>query len=310
MPTNLHEWARMGISHSCHFVWIRGRFRPVRLEARMTPLPIDRAIPEIVARVREARSLVLVAPPGAGKTTRVPPALLKAGLLSPEHPSLVMLQPRRVAARASALRIAEEQGWTLGREVGYHVRFEKKVGPDTRLRVLTEGILTRQLLDDPFLEGVGCVILDEFHERSIHTDLCVALLREVRQTVRADLVLLVMSATLDAEPVARFLGDCPVVRAEGRAFPVEIHYAGWSQDRVSERAADAVAKVLSAAEADGDVLVFLPGAQEIQRTMSRLGGVAGRDDLMLLPLHGSLPFEEQVRALRPADRRKVILATN
>src|SRR5688572_30818195 len=260
----------------------------------MVPLPIDPFLPDITDRVRESRALVLVAEPGAGKTTRVPPALLKAGLLSREHPSLVMLQPRRVAARASALRIAEEQGWTLGREVGYHVRFEKKVGPDTRLRVLTEGILTRQLLDDPFLEGVGCVILDEFHERSIHTDLCAALLREVRQTVRADLVLIVMSATLDAEPVARFLGDCPAVRTEGRVYPVEVEYAGWSQDRVSDRAADAVGKVLSDTSDRGDVLVFLPGAEEIRRTMGRLEGVGGRDDLMVLPLHGSLPFEEQV----------------
>src|SRR5215212_4327349 len=188
----------------------------------MVSLPIDASMPEIVARVRESRALVLVAPPGAGKTTRVPPALLKAGLLAPEHPNLVMLQPRRVAARAAAQRIAEEQGWGLGGEVGYHVRFEKKLGRGTRLRVLTEGILTRQLLDDPFLEGVGCVILDEFHERSIHTDLCAALLREVKQTVRDDLILVVMSATLEAEPVSEFLGGCPIVRTEGRTYPVEI----------------------------------------------------------------------------------------
>src|SRR5918997_6218451 len=150
----------------------------------MVPLPIDPFLPDITSRLRESRALVLVAEPGAGKTTRVPPAILRAGLLRTEHPNLVMLQPRRVAARAAAMRIAEEQGWALGREAGYHVRFDRKIGPDTRCRVLTEGILTRQLLDDPFLEGVGCVILDEFHERSIHTDLCVALLREVRQTVR------------------------------------------------------------------------------------------------------------------------------
>src|SRR5438045_7941505 len=159
----------------------------------MIPLPIDAALPEIVDRLRESRSLVLVAPPGAGKTTRVPPAVLRAGLLGSEHPNLVMLQPRRVAARASAERIADESGWGLGREVGYHVRFDRKIGPRTRLRVLTEGILNRQLLDDPLLEGVGCVVLDEFHERSIHTDLAIAMLREVRQTVRGDLILIVMS---------------------------------------------------------------------------------------------------------------------
>src|SRR5215218_1594811 len=196
----------------------------------MTPLPIDSSLPEITARLRESRSLVLVAPPGAGKTTRVPPAILRAGLLSEKHPNLVMLQPRRVAARASAERIAAENGWTLGGEVGYHVRFDKRLGPQTRIRVLTEGILTRQLLSDPFLEGVGAVLLDEFHERSLHTDVAVALLREVQQTVREDLILVIMSATLEAEPVARFLGGCPVVRAEGRTFPVEIvHHPAHSQ---------------------------------------------------------------------------------
>src|SRR6478672_1023088 len=164
-------------------------------------LPIDSHLPEIVARLRESRALVLVAPPGAGKTTHVPPAVLRAGVLSAEHPNLVMLQPRRVAARASAERIAEENGWELGREVGYHVRFDRKIGPRTRLRVLTEGILTRQLLEDPFLEGVGCVVLDEFHERSLNTDIAVALLREVQQTVREDLKIVVMSATLEAGPV-------------------------------------------------------------------------------------------------------------
>src|SRR3954451_9293586 len=238
----------------------------------MVPLPIDPFLPQITANLAGSRALVLVAEPGAGKTTRVPPAILRAGLLSPDHPNMVMLQPRRVAARASAQRIAEENGWALGREVGYHVRFDRKIGPDTRLRVLTEGILTRQLLEDPFLEGVGAVLLDEFHERSIHTDLCAALLREVRQTVREDLILIVMSATLEAEPVARFLGGCPIVRTEGRTFPVEIRHAGWSQEHISERAAGAVIDALTASppsalstqhpalgSAPGDVLVFLPG---------------------------------------------------
>src|SRR3954468_22687192 len=181
----------------------------------MTPLPIDPRIPEIVASLREQRRLVLVAPPGAGKTTRVPVALVKAGLLAEDHPALVLLQPRRVAARAAASRIAQENGWALGEEVGYQIRFERRVGPRTRIRVVTEGILNRQLVSDPFLEGVGAVVLDEFHERSLHTDLALALLREVRETVRDDLIVVVMSATMDAEPVARFLGDCPVLRVEG-----------------------------------------------------------------------------------------------
>src|SRR5215469_7859351 len=240
----------------------------------MTPLPIDRYLPEIVQRVRQRRALVLVAEPGAGKTTRVAPALLRSGVLSPDHPNLVMLQPRRVAARAAAERIAQENDWAVGEQVGYHIRFDRKISASTRLRVLTEGILTRQLLEDPFLEGVGAVLLDEFHERSIHTDIAAALLREVQQTVREDLVLIVMSATLDAEPVARFLGDCPILRVEGRTFPVEIDYrgqqAGATKTPLPQRAADAVSDVVAQSPDGGDVLVFLPGAQEIRRTAGHL----------------------------------------
>jgi ATP-dependent helicase HrpB len=280
----------------------------------VTPLPIDQYLPTIIAQARERRALVLVAEPGAGKTTRVPPALLRAGILGAQHPNLVMLQPRRVAARASAERIADENRWTLGREVGYHVRFDRKITDQTRLRVLTEGILTRQLLDDPFLEGVGAVILDEFHERSLHTDIAAALLREVQQTVREDLILIVMSATLEAEPVARFLGGCPIVRVEGRTFPVAIEYrgqpAGAAKASLPDRVAAAVHDVIAGGPDGGDVLAFLPGAEEIRRTGRHLESLARERDLLVLPLHGSLPAEEQTRALRPADRRKVILATN
>ena len=271
----------------------------------MIPLPIDAVLEEIVSRLREARAVVVVAPPGAGKTTRVPPAILRSGLLDPSHPSLVMLQPRRVAARAAAHRIAEEQGWAVGGEVGYHVRFEKHISPNTRLRVLTEGILSKQLLDDPSLTGIGCVVLDEFHERSLHTDLAVAMLREVQQSLRADLLLVVMSATLHAEPVARFLGGCPVVRAEGRMFPVEISYVPSNGARLPERIADATLGVLGDARG-GDVLAFLPGAEEIRRAMRLIE----TPQAQVLPLYGSLPFEDQVRALRSGERRKVILATN
>ncbi|HSU65279.1 MAG TPA: helicase-related protein, partial [Tepidisphaeraceae bacterium] len=280
----------------------------------MTPLPIDSHLPLIVEQAGRSRSLVLVAEPGAGKTTRVPPALLRGKVLSQDHPNLVMLQPRRVAARASAERIAQENGWTLGNEVGYHVRFDRKISAQTRLRVLTEGILNRQLLDDPFLEGIGGVILDEFHERSLHTDVAVALLREVQQTVRDDLMLIVMSATLEAEPVARFLGDCPIVRVPGRTFPIDIGYralpAGSGKTPLAPRIAQAVWDVIHGGPAGGDVLVFLPGAEEIRRSARELESVASEKDLLVLPLHGSLPPEEQTRALRPADRRKVILATN
>lgn len=278
------------------------------------PLPIDSHLPEIIARVQESRALVLVAEPGAGKTTRVPPAILRANVLDAQHPNLVMLQPRRVAARAAAERIAQENRWTLGNEVGYHVRFDRRITDRTRLRVLTEGILTRQLLDDPFLEGVGAVVLDEFHERSLNTDIAIALLREVRQTVREDLILIVMSATLDAEPVSRFLGGCPIVNVPGRTFPIEIDYRGLSAGVASaptwERAAGAVRDAIELGKSQRDVLVFLPGADEIRRTARLLEGFAKEKNLLVLPLHGSLPFEEQARALRPADRRKVILATN
>jgi ATP-dependent helicase HrpB len=276
----------------------------------MLSLPIDSHLPQIVEAARTHRALVLVAEPGAGKTTRVAPALLAAGVLAPPHPNLVLLQPRRIAARAAAGRIADEQEWSLGREVGYHIRFDRKLTPATRLRVLTEGILTRQLLEDPFLENVGAVLLDEFHERSLHSDLALALLREVKQTVRPDLVLIVMSATLDAEPVAKFLGDCPVVRVPGRTFPVKVDWIDTPLGQWREELPEAVAAALERIDNAGDVLVFLPGAEEIRRTAERIAPLADRQGWLVLPLHGSLSPEEQNAALRPAGRRKIILATN
>ena len=276
----------------------------------MTNLPIDPLLPEIVAKVRDHRCLVLVAPPGAGKTTRVPVALVKAGLLGADYPWLVMLQPRRVAARASAARIAQENGWRLGEEVGYQIRFERRIGRDTRIRVVTEGILNRQLVADPFLEGVGAVILDEFHERSLHTDIALAMLREIRETVRDDLILVVMSATMDPEPVARFLGNAPILKTEGRTFPVEVRYLGASTHPLPDRVASAVESVFTDSADPGDVLAFLPGVEEIRRTSRQLAGWAERSSVLVLPLHGSLDADEQDRALRSSDRRKVILATN
>jgi len=276
----------------------------------MTPLPIDTYLPEIVWQLAETRSLVIVAEPGAGKTTRVPPAILRSGTLSAEHPNLVILQPRRVAARAAAQRIAEENGWRIGREVGYHIRFEKKMGPDTRLRVLTEGVLTRQMLNDPFLEGVGAVILDEFHERSLNVDLAIAMLREIQQSVRNDLQIVVMSATLEAGPAAKFLGNCPIVNVPGRTFEVEIEYHPHASEPVVARVASAVEEILARQDSPGDVLVFLPGAEEIRRVSGHLEALAERLDLALLPLHGSLPPEQQILALRPSSCRKIILSTN
>ena len=281
----------------------------------MTPLPIDPEIPAILDAIRAHRRLVLVAAPGAGKTTRVPPALLAADLLTPDHPTVLLLQPRRVAARASASRIAAEQGWTLGGRVGYQIRFEKRVGPETRLKVVTEGILNRQLIADPFLGGVGAVILDEFHERSLHTDLALALLREIRDSVRDDLIVVAMSATMDADPVAHFLGKAPIIRVAGRTFPVTIrHQAGPPLNGGPQAIADAVAgaieQSLAGDGARGDLLAFLPGVEEIRRTERRLSGWADRAGFEVVPLHGSLPSAEQDRALRPSNRRKVVLATN
>jgi ATP-dependent helicase HrpB len=272
----------------------------------MIDLPIDSHLPAIVDRVREHRAIVIVAEPGAGKTTRVPPAVLSADILPKEHPNLVMLQPRRVAARASAMRIADERGWPLGNEVGYHVRFDRKIGPRTRLRVVTEGILTRQLLDDPFIEEIGCVVLDEFHERNLHTDMAIAMLREVRQSVREDLMLVVMSATLEAEPVAKFLGDCPIVNVPGRTFPVQITHIFPTATYLVDRVADAIVQQ----GGDGDTLVFLPGAEEIRRVGGAIESFAQRENRIVLPLHGSLEAEQQMAALAPSRQRKIILATN
>ncbi len=281
----------------------------------MRPLPIDPFLPEIARQVREHKRLVIVAEPGAGKTTRVPPYLLQQNLLTGPNNRIVMLQPRRVAARASAARIAYENGWELGREVGYQVRGEKRLGRDTRLAILTEGILTRHLVDDPFLDGVGCVILDEFHERHIDTDLCIAMLREVCATVRDDLHLLVMSATIDAQAVAGFLGNCPVLSVPGRVFPVETTFAPLpghaTRQQTFAHIASLVRQTVEQHEDDaGDILVFLPGIEEIRRSADAIESFAREHDLAVLPLHGSLPFDAQARVLEELPQRKVILATN
>lgn len=258
----------------------------------LEPLPIDGFVPEIVAIARSRRALVVVAPPGAGKTTRVPPALAEDG-------PVVVLQPRRVAARALARRIAQERGWTLGEEVGWQVRFERRFGPRTRVLVATEGTLTGRLREDPLLSGFRTVVLDEFHERSIHADLALALARQAFEA-RDDLRLVVMSATLDPGPVAGYLGGAPVLEVAHRPHPVEIRHEPHLAP------ADAVRAAL--AEGTGHVLVFLPGAPEIARLARELQGRTG--DAIVLPLHGSLDADAQDRAIAPSERRKVILATN
>src|SRR6478752_10382508 len=183
------------------------------------PLPIDDVLNDVVAALKSSNAVVLRAPPGAGKTTRVPPAILDAKLA--ETGKILVLQPRRVAARASAARIAAERGAKLGDEIGYQVRFESRVSGKTQIAVITEGILLRRLLDDPFLPDVSAVVFDEFHERSLASDLALAMVRQIQQSVRPELKIVVMSATLAAEPIARYLGGCPTVESRGRTFPVD-----------------------------------------------------------------------------------------
>lgn len=272
----------------------------------VSALPIDDVLPSMIAAVRQRRAAVLVAPPGAGKTTRVPGALVDAGAVSG---GVVVLQPRRLAARLAATRVASERGCELGREVGYEVRFDRRVSDATRIRFVTEGVLTRRMLSDPELRGVGCVIVDEFHERHLDGDLALALVERLRAQ-RPELAVVVMSATLDAEPVAAFLGGAPVVRSEGRAFPLAIEHVEQPDDRPLGRQVAAAVRRVAQERLDGDVLVFLPGAGEIRRCAEDLTEVAALFDLAVLPLHGELTVEEQDRAVRPARQRKVILATN
>jgi ATP-dependent helicase HrpB len=274
---------------------------------RLPSLPIDEALPALLTALREGPSAVLVAPTGAGKTTRVPLALLAAGISGGGQ--IVMLEPRRIAARAAARRMAEETGTTLGEEIGYQVRFDRKAGPRTKILVVTEGILVQRLQVDPFLEGVGAVIFDELHERSLATDLSLAMARRVQREVRPDLKLVAMSATLDPGPIAAFLGNAPTIESRGRLFPVDVLYSERPDDRpLPARIAAGVRKVLG--ETEGDVLVFLPGVGEIQRSAEALAALAAEQNLAVLPLYGDLPPERQDEVLRPMSRRKIVLATN
>ena len=258
-------------------------------------LPIDDLLPRIPA----SGHLVIEAPPGAGKTTRVPPALLAL-----ERGEVLVLEPRRLAARLAARRVASELGERVGETVGYQVRFEDVSGPRTRLRFLTEGVLTRRLLSDPSLAGVGTVILDEFHERHLDTDLALALLRRL-----PNIRLIVMSATLDAAPVAKYLGGCPILRSEGKLYDLAIEYTPHSPAPLEEQVATALERLVDRG-LTGDVLVFLPGAAEIRRAARAIEPLASRLGWLVLPLHGDLSPAEQDRAVSPADRRKIILSTN
>ena len=267
-------------------------------------LPIDPLLPAIADSLRATPNLVIEAPPGAGKTTRVPPELLA---LVPGQ--VLVLEPRRIAVRMAARRTAEERGERVGETVGYQVRFEEVASARTRLRFLTEGILTRRLISDAKLAGVDAVILDEFHERHLESDLALALLRRLQTTLRPDLRIVVMSATLAAAPIAQYLNHCPILRSEGRLFDLAITHQPYSALPLEQQAAAAIGNLIHA-EHSGDILVFLPGAAEIRRTARECEPVAAKHNLLVLPLHGDLTPAEQDRAVSPAGRRKVILSTN
>jgi ATP-dependent RNA helicase HrpB len=273
-----------------------------------TPLPIDAVLDDLARTLQGRHAAVLVAPPGAGKTTRVPLALLNEPWA--QGKKIIVLEPRRIAARASAERMAKTLGERAGDTVGYRVRFGSKVSRATRVEVVTEGIFSRQILDDPELDGVAAVLFDEFHERSLDADLGLALARDAQTGLREDLRILVMSATLDGARIAKLLDDAPVVASEGRAFPVETRYLGRKVDAPLERQmADAIATALRADP--GSVLAFLPGAAEIRRTQNFLEERIHDASIEIVPLFGALEASVQDRAIAPAPRgsRKVVLAT-
>lgn len=275
----------------------------------MPDLPITDVLPDLQAALRTHPRAVLQAPTGAGKTTRVPPSLLNEPWLDGQR--ILMLEPRRLAARAAARRMASERGEAPGETVGYRVRMDTRVSDRTRIEVVTEGVLTRMLQSDPALGEIGLVIFDEFHERNLQTDLGLALTLDAQHVLRDDLRLLVMSATLDTEAVSTLLGDAPIIHSEGKSYPVETHYRDRRpRGHIEPHVTSAVQKAL--AEEPGDVLVFLPGAGEIRRVASQLDEQGTPDDVTVHPLYGNLSFKKQDRAIEPSPpgERKVVLATS
>ena len=273
-----------------------------------SPLPIDAALPGLTAALRAQNAAVLVAPPGAGKTTRVPLVLMGEAWAQNARRILV-LEPRRLAARAAAQRMAQTLGERVGATVGLRVRYVSKVSRRTRIEIITEGVFTRLILDDPMLEGVAAVLFDEFHERSLDADLGLALARDVQQGLRADLRILVMSATIDGARIAKLLGDAPVIESEGRAFPVDTRYVGRDARPIEPQVADTIARAMRAEP--GSLLAFLPGAAEIRRTFGLLDGRT-EPATDVVTLYGALASDEQDRAIAPAPagRRKIVLATS
>ena len=263
------------------------------------PLPVDDVLPRVRDVLGADGRAVLVAPPGAGKTTRVPPALLDAPWLNGKK--ILMLEPRRIAARGAAEFMARQSGGKLGGLIGLRARLASRVSAETRIEVITEGVFTRMILDDPELTGVGAVLFDEFHERSLDADLGLALALDARNALREDLRVLVMSATLDGARVARLLGDCQVIESLGRAYPVETRYLGRKGQRIEDDVTDAVQRAL--AQESGSVLAFLPGQGEIMRTAERLRERVKDPSVDICPLFGALDMGEQDRAISPARRR-------
>ncbi|MBK7999823.1 MAG: ATP-dependent helicase HrpB [Verrucomicrobia bacterium] len=271
-------------------------------------LPIWDIHDPIVRTLQTGNRLVLVAPTGSGKTTQVPQMVLDAGLAGDKK--VVVLQPRRVAARTVAARVAWERNCELGGEVGYQIRFDDVTSLGTRICFVTEGILLRWLQDDAALSDVGVLMFDEFHERNLMSDVALALVKQIQQTRRPDLKMVVMSATLDAEPVANYLGGCPVLVSEGQSYPVEVYYIDVPDERPrTDQAADAVERIVNSGE-PGDILVFMPGMGEIASTLGALRAARTSERLALIPLHGELQPEEQDLAFAPNPLRKVVVATN
>ncbi len=272
------------------------------------PLPVDDFIPQIIQALQSYNAVVVTAAPGAGKTTRIPP-----GLLPYTKKKIAVLEPRRIAAMAAAYRVAEEENQAIGDRIGYEVRFDKKSSPNTKLVFLTEALLSRKLLRDPQLSEFDIVILDEFHERSLHSDTALALLYELQQLERPDLKIVVMSATLDAQRISTYLNKAPIIEIPGKLFPLHIEYDQkpqsllWNWD-LAKRVAEKIK--LATQETKRDVLVFLPGVFEINQMLTALNQEQRFREFLILPLHGRLDLQEQRRALRPHERRKIILSTN
>ncbi|MBO6803555.1 MAG: DEAD/DEAH box helicase, partial [Thalassospira sp.] len=263
------------------------------MSSRFPALPIDAVLPNVISALEQGTNAVLQAPPGAGKTTKVPLALLDCAWRGDQK--IIMLEPRRLAARASARRMAQLLGEAVGARVGYRVRFDSKISKNTKIEVVTEGILVRMIQDDPELSGVAAVLFDEFHERSLDADLGLALALETQGALRDDLRLVVMSATLDGDPIARLMGDCPVITSEGRAYPVETKYLApkpdkWGNARIDAEMTGAIKTALR--EESGSILAFLPGQGEITRVESALKDAVG-SDVIIAPLYGAMDAKAQ-----------------